>query len=71
MSASFASQPTPRVGVPAELFQTQITNAMTNGLVDPFDVSPDGERFLLMERDDADNASSIRAVVNWPALVDR
>jgi hypothetical protein len=43
---------------------------MTNGLVDPYDVSPDGQRFLLMERA-ADNASSIRAVVNWPALVDR
>ena len=70
MSTSFSSPPTPRVGVPAELFQTQIVNAMTNGLVDPFDVSPDGQRFLLMERA-VDNASSIRAIVNWPALVDR
>jgi hypothetical protein len=45
-------------------------NAMTNGLVDPFDVTPDGERFLLMERA-ADNVSLIRAVVNWPVQVDR
>jgi hypothetical protein len=52
---------TPRVIVPANAIGTP-----QNGMMDPFDVSPDGQRFLVHERSsEAAQTAQIHVVLNW------
>src|SRR5690242_4534454 len=56
-----------RPGTPVELFRNPV---FTTDFQRPWDVHPDGKRFLLAE-DDATEAkpTSIHVILNWPALL--
>jgi hypothetical protein len=58
-----------QVGTVQTLFQTRPRLGLLNG-IDPYDVSADGQRFLvntLMQ--EATSAAPITIVVNWTALL--
>jgi serine/threonine protein kinase len=54
-------------GAPTPLFQSRTATAGAVGVVDPFEVSLDGKRFLMSVRPPA--ATSISLILNWPALL--
>jgi Tol biopolymer transport system component len=71
-SALFASQIAPDaapIGAARELFRTPVLEATFTRY--PYDVSPDGKRFLIGEAVDAAAAKppAIHVVMNWPALL--
>jgi len=59
------------VGVPQRLFPLGNTIAGNNGLISPYDVTPDGKRFLVITFLDQAKAPPIILVTNWPAEVKR
>jgi Tol biopolymer transport system component len=65
----------PSTGLPAAppraLFQAPVlTGIYAIGTLEPFDVSPDGQRFLLIPLNRAPN-TSISLIMNWDALLKR
>jgi Tol biopolymer transport system component len=59
------------VGIPAPLFEPRLVNgpANTTGYRPQYDVSPDGQRFLVNVPLDEATASPITVVLNWPTLL--
>ncbi|MCP5114590.1 MAG: hypothetical protein GY953_27495, partial [bacterium] len=53
-----------RPGTPKKLFQTQLTNDSLNR---PYDVSADGQRFLLAQPTEDTRRTRITVVLNWQA----
>jgi hypothetical protein len=47
----------------------QVLFDMTPGTQAAWDVSPNGERFLMITRADEHRTPSMTLVVNWPALM--
>ncbi len=55
-----------RSGTPVELFRSRAVGVM----IRPFDVHPDGKRFLIAEPAEAERKdASIHVIQNWPALL--
>jgi hypothetical protein len=54
-------------GAPTTLFRSPDDIGGPIGIVDPFEVSLDGQRFLMAVRPPA--PKSISLIVNWPALL--
>jgi eukaryotic-like serine/threonine-protein kinase len=69
MAVSVEVTPTFTAGIPKALFQSLGLPVGTIGLVDPFEVSPDGQRFLLTPQSQADIAEPLTVVINWPSLL--
>lgn len=53
-------------GIPRELFSASAPVVFSNNPY-PYDVTPDGQRFLMEEPAGSENASPLVAVVNWQA----
>ena len=51
---------------PKPLFRTNLRGFTTHPL---YDASPDGQRFLLIERDEASGESTVEMILNWPSLL--
>ncbi len=66
-----ALKPGPRLeaGVPQPLFQTPITNVVLN--IDQYDVTGDGQRFLVLTPTSNARQPPITVVVNWTAGLER
>ena len=56
--------PTPRFGAPQALFQSGIDLTMSS-----YDVTPDGQRFLVLKPVGPMKTGSVEVVVNWPGLI--
>jgi len=54
-------------GAPIPLFRSRSATGGPIGLVDPFEVSLDGQRFLMLVSPPA--PSSISLILNWPSLL--
>ena len=70
MAVTIETAPPFNAGVPRALFDVpgNLPAGGAIGIVDPFDVSPDGQRFLLSPT--TVNASEpVSLIVNWPALL--
>ncbi len=52
----------PRIGTPIILFQEVFAGGATNAW---YDVSPDGQRFLMLKPDDASTSDSIVVIQDW------
>jgi dipeptidyl aminopeptidase/acylaminoacyl peptidase len=65
MSAAMRYQPALQVDVPRVLFQTPITDATPN--LDQYDVTADGQRFVVLAPVEGDTQSPITVVLNWTA----
>ena len=57
---------TPEPGNPFELFQTRIVE--TNLVLFQYDVSPNGEEFLINSLPRADAAAPLSLIVNWEEI---
>jgi eukaryotic-like serine/threonine-protein kinase len=68
VAVSVTPAPSFSVGSSTVLFRTGFGFTGQPGAV-PYDVRADGQRFLLAVSPDDPNATPIRTVVNWPALV--
>ena len=68
MAADIELQPTPQVGTPKPLFQMVMAD-IVKGSISPYDVSPDGQRFLIIQPQT--KPVPLTLVQNWQALVDR
>lgn len=68
MAADVRLQPTLEIGSPKQLFQVVMAD-IVRGQIAPYDVSPDGQRFLVIVPQR--KPLSITLVQNWQALVDR
>ena len=66
-----AMKPGPRLeaGVPQPLFQTPIANVVLN--IDQYDVTGDGQRFLVLTPTSNARQAPITVVVNWTAGLER
>jgi len=53
---------------PRELFTLP---ALDNGLDAPYDVAPDGQRFLVRATPQQQAAQPLTVIVNWPALLNK
>jgi len=59
------TEPTFRVGRPEELFEGSYTVSSVNpGFLQYYDISPDGQRFLMI-KEDQQEAGQINVVLNW------
>jgi len=59
------TEPTFKVGKPEELFEgSYSTSAVTPGQLQYFDISPDGQRFLMITEDQQES-DQINVVLNW------
>lgn len=56
-------------GTPRELFQTPIANVQLN--IDQYDVTADGQRFLVLAPTNNARQTPITVVVNWMAGLER
>ena len=55
-----------KAGTPQALFEDRYTVSYTSNRFGRFDVDPDGERFLMVERAEGSSvAASVTVVVNW------
>ena len=66
--------PVPRIGTPKALFTVHLATILQNRLGsawDPFDVTADGQRFLVNSVDQPQAAEPINVVVNWDAELKR
>ena len=54
-------------GAPTPLFRSRSAAGGPVGIVDPFEVSLDGKRFLMLVSPPA--PTSISLILNWPALL--
>ena len=52
----------PQIGTPMILFQEVFADGATNAW---YDVSPDGQRFLMLKPDDASTSDSIVVIQDW------
>jgi Tol biopolymer transport system component len=52
--------------MPKPLFRTALANATRNP---PYDVTSDGSRFLLLERDSSNSQGHLELLLNWPSLL--
>jgi serine/threonine protein kinase len=70
MAVPTSTSPTLQIGQPEPLFATNMRQPVW-----PFgrryDVSPDGQRFALLERSPKSEEPEITVVANWPALLNR
>jgi serine/threonine protein kinase len=69
MAVSITLAPDPKLGAPKTLFQTNIVAGGTvvgAGVHHQYDVSPDGEQFLIVTGGDA-SETPINVIINWPA----
>jgi Tol biopolymer transport system component len=58
-------------GRPRPLFQTNAAGPFILGQRFNYDVTPDGERFLINTDTGGPDSSAIHVIVNWPALLER
>ncbi len=66
MVVSVRSTPRLSVSRPRELFRGPYLSPSTRGgTTRTYDVAPDGEHFLMLEMDEAENAVELRVVLNW------
>jgi hypothetical protein len=65
MAVDAKLQPALELGTPRPLFKANVMDII-QGLVSPYDVTPDGQRFLLNVP--AADPPSLTLVQNWPAL---
>ncbi len=63
MRSEIKRRPELDIGIPQALFVTQIKYTLT--YPQQYDVSPDGQRFLINTLLEEDDASSITLVLNW------
>lgn len=70
MAVSIETAPAFSAGVPRALFQVPDSLPVGGGvgIVDPFDVSPDGQRFLLSPST-LNPSEPLSLIVNWTALL--
>jgi hypothetical protein len=62
MAVEVATDPTFKAGIPRPLFETRFSPLATR----PFDVTPDGKRFLVVKSIDQQQApAQINVVQNW------
>ena len=61
--------PALQVGTPVALFQVHTPTQRTNAI--EFDVTRDGQRFLLIEPSEQTTFQSLSLVTNWPATTGR
>ena len=54
-------------GVPHVLFETYAGESSGNPII--YDVSPDGQRFLMVQPSQGVGANATKVIVNWPALM--
>ena len=65
MVVTVDTEPTFRVGKPEELFEGSYTvSAINPGLLQYYDISPDGQRFLMIKEEQT-AAAQINVVLNW------
>ena len=65
MVVTVETEPTFRVGKPEELFEGSYTVSSTNpGFLQYYDISPDGQRFLMIKTAEGSTAQ-INVVLNW------
>jgi hypothetical protein len=57
-----------RPGTPKPLFQTRLN---LDPIVRDYDVTPDGQRFLLNQRQPDNSDAPITVVFNWPKLLQK
>jgi hypothetical protein len=69
MSVPIDSTAAFKPGIPQALFRTPIQKSLGLGLVDPLEVSPDGQRFLFIPGNEQEISEPLRIVVNWQALL--
>ena len=72
MSVSLQRPGSVEFGLPAKLFDgapVGIPSPVPNG--SSYDVSADGQQFILIVRDETARQSPITVIVNWPALLKR
>ena len=55
-----------RIGAAKGLFETTVLNRPIT-----YDATPDGQRFLVMSPDVAEEPRSLTLVVNWPAELEK
>ena len=66
MVVTVETEPTFRVGKPEELFEGSYTvSAINPGFLQYYDISPDGQRFLMIKKDEQMAAGQINVVLNW------
>jgi hypothetical protein len=71
MAVSLSLRNDPEISAPRLLFQTHVVGGSTmigGGMHHQYDVTPDGQRFLILTAGDADE-SPFNVVVNWPAAL--
>jgi Tol biopolymer transport system component/DNA-binding winged helix-turn-helix (wHTH) protein len=66
MAAPIAVQGELRVGKPIQLFAANARSGSEGTL---YDVSPDGQRFLLIDRGNSETEGAIEMILNWPSLL--
>jgi Tol biopolymer transport system component len=64
MVADVASTPTFTSGRPRMLFETKLSTRSSSGL-GSFDVSPDGQRFLMVRERSTEGGAEVNVVLNW------
>jgi serine/threonine protein kinase len=69
MSASVKLQPSLEIGSPVRLFQMQMAD-ICQGLISPYDVSPDGKKFLVIVPVQSAPVP-LTLIQNWKAYIDR
>jgi Tol biopolymer transport system component len=67
MAVAVTPGPSIQFGTPRQLFQTPITNLELN--IDQYDVSPDGQRFLVLVPEPTDDLG-VNVVLNWTSGLD-
>ena len=66
MVVTVETEPTFRVGKPEELFEGSYTvSAINPGLLQYYDISPDGQRFLMIEDEGNSGPARLHLVLNW------
>ena len=70
MATPIRTQPSLEVGTPASLFRMPMADIIL-GLVSPYDVAPDGKRFLVIVPQATAIPLTLTFVQNWTALLDR
>jgi hypothetical protein len=69
MSVPVTTGDTFTMGMPAPLFRVSFRGGGPIGLVDPLEVSLDGQKFLLLALPNDDDRFSMSVIVNWPSLL--
>lgn len=72
MSVSISGGPALQPGAPQPLFDISLTGNAGLGTPSHYDVSPDGQRFLIATAaGDTPEISPIHLILNWPELLKR